>query len=558
MKSVLLVEDVTFSRAIMARTIQSIEPCAIFEAETGQQAFEAMRNHSDFDVIIADLSMPLTNGLELLKTVRAGKSPAARDIPFIIISGALTEPIQQVLVALDITAAISKPATKDDLAKALDKVGVEKRSLRSIADYEAVHIAGLLDVSPGDKLSHTNLSDDFDALVSFLVAAPILADLSKAEVEILARRIKTVHYPENTIINGDDFGETQLPLITWGEAEILQSAQLPDGEVVEHRVVLLEVGNLLGTFNFMSPPSDFKHPKVRTTRPTEVIILDFEDDDSGSEMNQIRDKVKVSIGKILSQRITYSDKALAISLTHQLAETRIKRTAGGYVIMMICLLGMYTLAMRGLVDSDLKGVARSISSIVMILIFLAPLIGILRNGPIKAFELGLTFRGARAAAIDAMLLSSLLLGLLIGLKYLIVSFVPAYQGMAVFELAQVFAQTTPTGGVDWTFYGIIVFVYILFVPAQEIIARCGLQSLLDKFLYGSDVRRAVTAILASNIVFAAAHSHLNVGFAAVTFLGGLFFGWLFYRHRSIIGVSIAHIMVGGTALFVLGLESFLK
>ncbi len=266
MKSILLIEDVTFSRAMMARVIQSIEPSTIFEVETGNQAVEAMRNHGDFDVIIADLAMPKTNGLELLKMVRTGNSPAARDTPFIIISGAITGPVQNAIEALDITLAIDKPATKVSLAEALAKVGGDRPLLRTIDEYEAVHIAGLLDAGAADEFRLVDLTKNFDTLVSFLEAAPILADLDPKELETLARRVKTARYPKNTVIDGQEFGETRLPLITWGEAEMLQEAQLPDGEVVEHRVVLLEAGNLLGTFNFMSSASDYKHPKVRTTR----------------------------------------------------------------------------------------------------------------------------------------------------------------------------------------------------------------------------------------------------------------------------------------------------
>lgn len=557
MKSVLLVEDVMFSRAVMVRTIQSIDPCAIFEADSGQKAFEAMRNHDDFDVIIADLSMPQMNGLELLKAVRVGKTPAARDTPFIIVSGSLTEAVQNALDALGILAAIDKPATKEKLSNALAAINDYKKPLRSIDEYAAVHIDGLLVTGSDDLPKRDDLSKNFDVLVSFLKAAPILADLNHEEVVLLAKGVEMAHYPENNIIDGDEFGETRLPLITWGEAEMLQSAKLPDGEILEHRVVLLEAGNLLGTFNFMSSSNDFEHPKVRTTRPTDVVILDFKDADTTSALGKIRDKVKLAIGKILSQRITYSDKALAISLTHQLAETKIKRTAGGYVIMMACILAVYTLAMRGIADSDLKGAARGISSVVMILVFLSPLIGILKMGPFKAADLGLTFRGWRPAVLDAVVWSSVLLCLLIGLKYLAVTFVPSFQGTAIFELDEVFSRMTPDGKVDWAFYGMNMFIYALFVPVQEIIARCGLQSLLARFLYGHGTKHAIIAIVASNSFFAAAHSHLSLGFALVTFIGGLFFGWLFYRNPSIIGVSIAHMMLGITALFALGLERFM-
>jgi CheY-like chemotaxis protein/membrane protease YdiL (CAAX protease family) len=556
MRSVLLVEDLAFSRAVTARLLQSVEPCSITEVESVEQALAALQNNTGFDVIVTDLSMPGVSGLEFLKNIRTGKSPAAHDVPVIVASGKLTGPIQVSLEALDVLAAINKPVKMEELVDALAALANTDVSTRTIEDYEAVPIAGLINTD--DQAVSLNPGKNFDQLVTFLEASPTLATLTRKEVELIAKGARTAHYPENTIIDGEEFGDTRLPVITWGEAEMLQSAQLPDGEEVEHRVVLLEAGNLLGTFNFISPPAGQSYPKVRTTRSTEVVVLEFADEDPNSELSVIRDKVKMAIGTIMSQRINYSDKALAISLTHRLAENELKRTAGGYVITMACLLGFYTLAMRGLVGSELKGAARAISSTTMILIFAMPLFVILRKGPIKAHKLGLTFQGARTAVIDAVKLSFVFVVMLIAAKALLVAYVPAFHDGMVFEFSQTFTRYTPAGDFDWLFYALNVCVYALVVPVQEIIARCGLQSLLVEFLYGSDRRRAITAILASNIVFAAAHSHLNVGFAAVTFVGGLFFGWVFHRNRSIVGVSVAHFMLGGTAMFALGLEAFLK
>ncbi|MBT4016401.1 MAG: response regulator [Alphaproteobacteria bacterium] len=556
MKSVLLVEDLAFSRAVTVRLLQSIEPCVITEVENVEQALDALHKNADFDIIITDLSMPGVSGLEFLKIIRSGKSPAAHDMPVIVASGKLTGPIQAALEALDIQAAINKPVKKEELVEALAAIGKSVRPSRTTEEYKAVRIASLMDAD--DQSKSLSPGKNLDQLVTFLEASPTLATLNRKEVELIAKGARTAHYPENTFIDGEEFGDTRLPVITWGEAEMLQSAQLPDGEEVEHRVVLLEAGNLLGTFNFMSPPAGQKYPKVRTTRSTEVVILEFADEDPNSELSVIRSKVKMAIGTIMSQRINYSDKALAISLTHRLAESKLKRTAGGYVITMACLLGFYTLTMRGVVDSELKGIARAASSAIMILIFAMPLFAILRKGVIKAQALGLTFRGARVAAIDAVVMSSAFLGILIAAKALLVTYVPAYQDGTVFELSKTFARYTPAGDVDWVFYTFNICMYAVFVPVQEIIVRCGLQSLLVEFLYGSDTRRAVTAIVASNIVFAAAHSHLNLGFATVTFLGGLFFGWIFYRNRSIVGVSISHFIIGAAAMYALGLETFIK
>ena len=561
-KTILLVEDVAFSRLAMARVMHAIEDCTVIEVENGAQALEKIENHSAIDIIIADIMMPAPNGVELLKLVRTGQTAVHRDIPFISISGAILDNVQVALDALDVTGAIAKPATKTELAALLQEIDADEsrgdRQLRSVAEYEAVAISGLLEMNAFEQSPMVDITKDPNTLAAFLGAVPILESLTQRELDLLGETALMLHLPGNAIIDGGAFGTSNLPVITMGAAEYLQETELSDGELVEHRVAHLEAGNLLGTFNFMSPPKDFVHPKVRTIRATDVVVLKFKEAGPESELGRIRVKIELAIGRILAQRVTYSDKVLAMTLTNQLAETRTKRTAGGYVIMMFVLLAIYTLTMRSLLDVELTGAGRSISSVSMILIFLMPFVAILKTGAIKAVDLGLTLKGARAATIDAVIWSSTFIGVLLGLKFLVVTYVPEFHGQPMISLSEDFTRLATDGRVDWPFYALNILVYALFVPAQELIARCGIQSLLVEFMYGSERRRAFVAIIVSNFVFAAAHAHLNIGFALATFVGGLFFGWLFYRHRSIVGVSIAHFMIGATALFALGLEEFLQ
>jgi CheY-like chemotaxis protein/membrane protease YdiL (CAAX protease family) len=562
MKTVLLADDLTFTRVVISRTIRSIGDCKVIEVESGEQALEVLRNNSEIDVIVTDIMMSPINGLELLKMVRADKTAAARDIPYVIISGAITEEIQSALDYLDVTDAVAKPASKSRLTKAWSKIETDikagGRTMRPAVEYEAIEVSHLLNLREFDQAKPKDITDDPNKLMAFLGAVPLLNSLKHSELELLGRQARTIHYSGGEVIDGEVFGTTRLPLISMGEAEFLQPTELPDGEVVEHRVAHLEAGNALGTFNFMNLADDYKHPKVRTIRATDAVVLEFDDPDPNSALRKIKLKVEFAIGQILTRRVSYADKSLAMVLTQQLAESRVKRTAGGYVILMFVLLAIYTLGMRTLLDIELKGSARTISSVVMILTFLVPFIIMLRKGSIKAVDLGLTFRGAGTAVRDALFMSSIFIGVLVACKFLLVTFAEEYSGRSTFALSQDFARLTPTGDIDWIFYASNVVIYALFVPVQEIIARCGIQSLLVEFLYGSDRRRAVIAIIVSNFVFAAAHTHLNVGFALATFAGGLFFGWLFHRNRSIVGVSVSHFMIGGAALFALGLEGFLK
>ena len=128
----------------------------------------------------------------------------------------------------------------------------------------------------------------------------------------------------------------------------------------------------------------------------------------------------------------------------------------------------------------------------------------------------------------------------------------------MFQIADMFASYDSDGRLEVSGYLLFFIVYAVFCPVQELIGRCGAQAPIYAFLQGSEKQRHLISILTSNLLFAASHSHLNAAFMLVTFLPGLFWGWLFARHKSLIGVSISHIVIGGYALFALGLEEFLK
>jgi membrane protease YdiL (CAAX protease family) len=77
-----------------------------------------------------------------------------------------------------------------------------------------------------------------------------------------------------------------------------------------------------------------------------------------------------------------------------------------------------------------------------------------------------------------------------------------------------------------------------------------LQTALEMFL--ATRRRRLSAILVSNLIYAVAHLHISLAFAAASFAAGLAWGWLFARQRSLVGVTVSHLLTGLFVLFVLG------
>ena len=68
----------------------------------------------------------------------------------------------------------------------------------------------------------------------------------------------------------------------------------------------------------------------------------------------------------------------------------------------------------------------------------------------------------------------------------------------------------------------------------------------------------VLAIVLSNVVFSVTHLHLGWICALSSFIPGLFWGWMYYRQRSLVGVSISHVLIGVWLMDVLDLTSMLQ
>lgn len=82
MVKALIVDDDSFVRGMLTTILESGN-YEVETAENGIVAAEKLRSDPDIAIIVSDMNMPLMNGLELIKSVRAGGS----DVPIIILTG---------------------------------------------------------------------------------------------------------------------------------------------------------------------------------------------------------------------------------------------------------------------------------------------------------------------------------------------------------------------------------------------------------------------------------------------------------------------------------------
>jgi membrane protease YdiL (CAAX protease family) len=76
---------------------------------------------------------------------------------------------------------------------------------------------------------------------------------------------------------------------------------------------------------------------------------------------------------------------------------------------------------------------------------------------------------------------------------------------------------------------------------QEFMARGVLQGSLQRFMKAS---RPIVPILLTSCLFGISHMYVSLGFALMVTLASFVLGLLYHRHKNLLGVTLAHVILG--------------
>ena len=117
---ILVVDDISAVRNILAQILRGLGvEGRIDKAEDGLEAWEKMQK-CDYDIVICDIRMPRMNGLELKKLLRA--TPKFRELPFLMITGEVSEDMMAKAVGSKWDGYLLKPFPSAVLEKSLLKL----------------------------------------------------------------------------------------------------------------------------------------------------------------------------------------------------------------------------------------------------------------------------------------------------------------------------------------------------------------------------------------------------------------------------------------------------
>ena len=122
-KRVLVVDDIDVNRMILVKILTTLG-AQCDEAVNGQEAverFEASRP-GEYDMILMDIQMPILNGYEATRAIRASAHPSAREIPVIAMSAnAFVDDVREALMA-GMDAHMAKPIVIEQMQRTIQDV----------------------------------------------------------------------------------------------------------------------------------------------------------------------------------------------------------------------------------------------------------------------------------------------------------------------------------------------------------------------------------------------------------------------------------------------------
>lgn len=328
---------------------------------------------------------------------------------------------------------------------------------------------------------------------------------------------------------------------------------IDEGEVV---VVRHDDGQEF-TLNTMSEGQDFgilaaldggvRRATLRATRPSSLLRLR-----SGDLQKVFGDYHASGHALMLRNALGSTSEALRSvnevsvgSLRRELAESKRRLSFGSFVAFLIGSVTLYAFLLRiamgtflGTVDSTFV----SIGILVMCLLIYVPM---MKLSGFPASTYGLTLRNWKGVLLESLAWTGVFLAAVTLIKLVLLHVVPAWKGQQLFSMYGFTRYETLGQALG------LMALYAVFAPIQEFIARGAMQSSLHEFLGGKHA--AFWAVVLSTLMFAQIHLHLTPGYAVAVLVPSLFWGAMYARQRSLLGVSVSHVLIGIFVAFFLGL-----
>lgn len=368
---------------------------------------------------------------------------------------------------------------------------------------------------------------------------PLFQNLSEESLKTLHEISEEIRLKKGDFLMKEGDPASELFFIIEGDIEIIKY----DVETKTHFVVnILHAGDTVGEQALIDKGR--RSASTRAATDTRLYKITFADLNKLPKQHPDFLAAYNEISRRISQKLRETTDVAAVALKNELIEYKNRVSMGSFLVYVITAITLFVYTMHPLKYALTHVTDTTYISVPLIIALTLFAVLIIRACPFPLSVFGFTTRNWKKAIFEAVVFTIPVLAFIAFGKWCFIQFIPFYKGHAVFEPFALMPNATFK---HWLLNSLI---YCLFIPIQEIMARGALQGPLEKFLAGKN--KVLVSIFISNLIFSAAHVFLSEQIALIVFFSGLYFGWLYSRTYTLVGVILAHCLVGVWGLNVVG------
>jgi CRP-like cAMP-binding protein len=314
----------------------------------------------------------------------------------------------------------------------------------------------------------------------------------------------------------------------------------------DHRIGYTPSGAVVGEVALLDDGR--RSATVRALEPSVVLALRIGDIEKMTvEVLNPATQMRLNLAREMARRVRGTTESAVRHLEESLVEEQTRAEMGRFMSRVLIGTCLYMFALVMIEPLKVLVPDSAVISTVILLCFAGALFLNIRTSMFPVSAYGFTLENWKPALWEATLFSLPILALIVLLKWILIETTPAFAGQPLFDF---YGYTGLGTGATLA----VVGAYGLFVPIQEMVARSGIQSSLMMFLRPR--HRVPMSIFMSTLLFSATHLHTTAAFALMVFPVGLFWGWLYSRHPTLVGVVFSHLLIGIWAVFIVSFHVF--
>ena len=366
---------------------------------------------------------------------------------------------------------------------------------------------------------------------------PLFTGLTEEQLKTLLSISREITLEKDAFLMREGDPAEEIFFILEGTLEI---SRYDERHQQYHAIATLGAGDTVGEVALLD--SGLRSASVCASTVCRLRSLSFADLQSIANKDKGIYSIFFQLSKNISQRLRHSNDVALGAMQRQLDEFKTRVSLGNFFVYVVIMLSLFTFSLDGLKYVMNVGKHSSYITLPLTLAFFIFFIFFIKssNFPLKTF--GLTLDNWKKAIFEGIVFTIPIALIIVAVKYILIHHVASYMGRPLIEG---FTAMNAEPKTWWTF---ILIYWLVVAPLQEFLSRGGLQGPLEEFI--SSKYKVALAILVSNLLFSTMHLFMSLQIALLVFIPGVYFGWLYSRSHNLLGVWIAHALVGTIGLSI--------